>query len=560
MESANTEKAMISFLLRFSRFGNRAMVAIAALMLPLGVLAAAPAFPQKEPAPAERTEVAPVVIDGEMLFTLRGVSSFSAKQRADQVAGKIRAIAQDVTVPVSEVRVVEAHDRTNVLAGERLVMSVFDADAQAEQLDRRQALAEFYGVTIARAIERFRNERSGPYLRTQGIHAAVVIALLVALLFAMRWLFRWMEGWVERRLQSRLKELEARSFKLLSVEELKSAWHGGLRAVHYVVGLVLVIACLNYALTLFPWTRHVARRGAALFIDPLTTMWTGLVDALPGLVFIAILVIVTRYMLRLTQLFFSGIANGTIRPAGFDKDWAWPTYRLLRFAVIAFALVIAYPYIPGSDSEAFKGVSLFLGLLMSLGAASMVANSLAGYALIYRRAFKVGDRIQVGDVTGDVVAIRQQVTQLRTPKNEEVVIPSSMILSSHVINYSSLAREKGLILHTTVGIGYETPWRQVEAMLIEAANRAEGLLREPPPFVLQKSLGDFCVTYEINAYCDRPQEMAKLYTALHRNILDVFNEHGVQIMTPAYEGDPEQPKVVPKDQWFAAPAKAPGAK
>jgi small-conductance mechanosensitive channel len=172
----------------------------------------------------------------------------------------------------------------------------------------------------------------------------------------------------------------------------------------------------------------------------------------------------------------------------------------------------------------------------------------------------VGDRIRVGDVLGDVVAMRQQVTLLRTPKNEEVIIPSSMILSSHVINYSSLAREKGLILHTTVGIGYETPWRQVEAMLIEAANRAEGLLREPPPFVLQKSLGDFCVTYEINVYCDRPQEMAKLYTALHRNILDVFNEHGVQIMTPAYEGDPEQPKVVPKEQWYAAPAKAPGAK
>jgi small-conductance mechanosensitive channel len=331
------------------------------------------------------------------------------------------------------------------------------------------------------------------------------------------------------------------------VEELKSAWHGGLRAVHFLAGLVLVFACLNYSLSLFPWTRPVARRGTALLIDPLTTMGTGLVDALPGLAFIAILVIVSRYVLRLTRLFFSGIANGTIQPAGFDRDWAWPSYRLLRFAVIAFALAIAYPYIPGSDSEAFKGVSIFLGLLVSIGAASMVANNLAGYALIYRRAFKVGDRIKVGDVVGDVLAMRQQVTQLRTPKNEEVTIPSSTMLNSHVINYSSLAREKGLILHTTVGIGYETPWRQVEAMLIEAASRAEGLLREPPPFVLQKSLGDFCVTYEINAYCDRPQEMAKLYTALHRNILDVFNEHGVQIMTPAYEGDPEQPKVVPED-------------
>jgi small-conductance mechanosensitive channel len=551
---------MISVSLRFSRFGNRAMITIAALMLPLGAMAAASGLPQGEPAPAERIEMAPVVIDGDVLFRLRGTSIRPAKQRADEVAGSIKAIARDGSVAISEIRVVETEDRSNILAGERPIMSVFDIDVQAEQASRRHVLAESYRTRIAGASERYRHERSGAYLRTQGIHAAIVVGLLAALLFGMRWLFRWMESAVERRLQSRLKELEARSFRLLSVEELKSAWHGGLRAVHILAGLVLIIACLNYALSLFPWTRHVARRGAALFIDPLTTMWTGLVDALPGLVFIAILVIVTRYVLRLTWLFFSGIANGTIRPAGFDRDWALPTYRLVRIAVIAFALVIAYPYIPGSDSEAFKGVSLFLGLLMSLGAASMVANSLAGYALIYRRAFRVGDRIRVGDVLGDVVAMRQQVTLLRTPKNEEVIIPSSMILSSHVINYSSLAREKGLILHTTVGIGYETPWRQVEAMLIEAANRAEGLLREPPPFVLQKSLGDFCVTYEINVYCDRPQEMAKLYTALHRNILDVFNEHGVQIMTPAYEGDPEQPKVVPKEQWYAAPAKAPGAK
>jgi small-conductance mechanosensitive channel len=184
----------------------------------------------------------------------------------------------------------------------------------------------------------------------------------------------------------------------------------------------------------------------------------------------------------------------------------------------------------------------------------MVANALAGYALIYRRAFKVGDRIKVGDVVGDVIAMRQQVTHLRTPKNEEVTIPSSMLLNSQVTNYSTLAREQGLILHATVSIGYEIPWQQVEAMLIEAANRTPDLLREPPPFVLQTALGDFAVTHEINVYCDRPQEMARLYTALRRNILDVFNEYGVQIMTPAYEGDPAVPKVVPKDQWFRAPA------
>jgi small-conductance mechanosensitive channel len=216
--------------------------------------------------------------------------------------------------------------------------------------------------------------------------------------------------------------------------------------------------------------------------------------------------------------------------------------------------VIAYPYIPGSESDAFKGVSIFLGVLLSIGSSSFVSNIIAGYAITYRRLFKVGHRVRVGDTVGDVVAMRLQVTHLRSLKNEEVIIPNSEILNSSVTNYSSFADADGVILHTTVGIGYETPWRQVEAMLLMAAERTDGLLHEPKPFVLQTGLGDFCISYEINAYCDDARRMPALYAAMHRSILDVFNEYGVQIMTPAYERDPEQPKLVPPEQWYAAPA------
>ena len=175
--------------------------------------------------------------------------------------------------------------------------------------------------------------------------------------------------------------------------------------------------------------------------------------------------------------------------------------------------------------------------------------------MTYRRAFRVGDRIKVGDIVGEVTEVRLQVTHVRSLKNEDVVIPNSVILNSAVVNYSTLAASQGLVLHTTVGIGYETPWRQVEAMLLMAAGRTPRLLKEPPPYVLQKSLGDFAVNYELNACTDRPGEMNAIYTELHRNILDVFNEYGVAIMTPAYEGDPEQPKLVPKDRWYAEPAR-----
>src|SRR6185312_440902 len=211
----------------------------------------------------------------------------------------------------------------------------------------------------------------------------------------------------------------------------------------------------------------------------------------------------------------------------------------------------------GSRSDAFKAISIFFGLLMSLGAASAVANSLAGYMLIYRRAFRVGDRIRVGEHLGDVVEMRQQVTHLRTTKNEIVTVPSVSMLSSEVVNYSALARTEGLVLHTTVGIGYDTPWRQVEAMLLEAASRTTGLKADPKPFVQVKSLDSFCITYEINAPIEVAQAMNPTYSALHRNILDVFNEYGVAIMTPSYESDPEEPKVVAREKWYEAPAMPP---
>jgi small-conductance mechanosensitive channel len=278
-------------------------------------------------------------------------------------------------------------------------------------------------------------------------------------------------------------------------------------------------------------------------------------STIPDLIFLVILGLVVRIVLRLVRRFFDAVDAGRIHLASFEREWAKPTYRLVRPAIIAFAVVVGYPYIPGSGSEAFKGVSILVGIVFSLGSSSFIANMIAGYSMTYRRAFRLGDLVQIGDVTGVVSDVRLQVTHMRTIKNEEVVLPNSQILNTHVTNYSTLAQTKGLILHTTVGIGYETPWRQVEAMLLEAARRTPGLMADPPPFVFHLLLGDFCVTYELNVYCSDALKMRATYTDLHRHILDVFNEYGVQIMTPAYEGDPEVAKVVPKDQWYLAPAK-----
>jgi len=288
-------------------------------------------------------------------------------------------------------------------------------------------------------------------------------------------------------------------------------------------------------------------------------MGQAVIDYLPSLFFLIILFFVVRYLLKITYAFFKGIDRRQIKIANFDAEWAWPTYRIVRVLIIILAVVGAYPYIPGSGSEAFKGISLLLGVLFSLGSSSLIANVIAGYTMTYRRAFKVGDRVKIGTNVGEVTEIRLLVTHLRSLKNEEIVIPNSTILSGEITNFSSMAGNHGLILHTTVGIGYEVPWRQVEAMLLMAAERTEGLQRKNQPFVLQTGLGDFGINYELNVFTKRSDEMPQIYADLHRNIQDVFNEYEVAIMTPHYMGDTEDPKFVPKEQWYLAPAKPPAS-
>jgi len=501
-------------------------------------------------------ENAEVAIDGRILFRVRGTMAYPAARRAQAITDRILAMAADPSVRPDALRVVEADTGSAILAGERQVMSVVDADAEFEGI-ARGVLAGLYRARIAEAIATYRSDRDPRVLLRHSLYALGATLALAALLFAVRRAHRWLDEMASRRLARHIEKLEEGSVHLIKASQLRQALRGAFKTLRVLLTLVILYLYLNYVLELFPWTRPASRGLFDLVVDPLRVMGTALIRDIPDLVFIAILVVVTRYVLKLARLFFSGIEQGGIRVSGMDSEVAGATYKIVRLLIVVFAVVVAYPYIPGSDSDAFKGISLFLGLVFSLGSSSVIGNLIAGYTMIYRRAFRIGDRIKVGEVIGDVLERRLMVTRLRTVKNEEVVIPNSEILNSSIINFSSLAREQGLILHTTVGIGYETPWRQVEAMLRMAAGRTPGLLATPEPFVLQKALGDFCVTYEINVYCDQPQAMARLYTALHRNILDVFNEYGVQIMTPAYEGDAEQPKVVPRERWYEAPAAPP---
>jgi small-conductance mechanosensitive channel len=524
------------------------------------VSAATPEVPPSETAlvagETAEIDVAPVIVDGKSVLRVRGVTAFPAEKRADLIAGRIQSIAADRSISTDTLRIEESEGLTRILAGKRLVMVVTDADAHIEQLDRHN-LANTYASRIGEVIRDYRLERSAERLARSGMYALAATAALLLLVWVGAHAMKRLDRVLERRVKARLAGIEEKSLRILSAAQLWQTLRGLRSLLWTLIVLGASLVYLAFLLQLFPWTRWIGVRLFDLLFDPLRTIVMGILEAIPDLLFLAVLVIVVRFALKAMHLLFAGIAEGAVSLAAFEAEWAWPTYRLIRLMVLAFAVVVAYPYIPGSGSDAFKGVSIFLGVIFSLGSSSVIGNVIAGYTMTYRRAFRIGDRVRINEHLGDVAEMRLLVTHLRSPKNEEIVIPNSLILNSSVVNYSSLAREGKLILNTTVGIGYETPWRQVETMLLQAAERTEGLVREPPAFVLQKALGDFAVTYEINAYCGDAQAMNQLYTKLYQNILDVFNEYGVQIMTPAYESDPEQPKIVPKEQWYAAPASAP---
>ena len=501
---------------------------------------------------------APVMVDGVALFRVRGISSYPPERRAAEIAKRIADVAADRAIPVDSLKLQDTPTATLVVASGRRLFGVLDADAELEGLSR-QILAQAYMSRVAETMTAYRRDREPSALWVDLGRAAVATFAFLLLVALDRVTLKRVRAAVHARYRSKVHDVQFRSIEIMRGEHL---WNIVQRAVWIAAALVILVggyAYLNYVLRLFPWTRALGRSLSDIFLQPLATLATGFVGFIPDLVFLIILALVTRYVLKFVKVFFKRIEDGSITLHGFDPEWARATYGIARFGVVAFALVIAYPYIPGSGSEAFKGIGLVIGLMFSLGSPSVIGNVVAGLGLAFRGAFHVGDRVRIGEHIGEVSQVRLLTTYLRSPKNEQVIIPNSMILNSEVVNYSTLAKQSGLILHTNVGIGYETPWRQVEAMLLESARRTPGLKAQPEPFVLQKKLGDFAVDYEINVYTDDASRILALYSALHRNILDVFNEYGVQIMTPAYEGDPEQPKVVPREQWFTSPAAPAGS-
>lgn len=362
----------------------------------------------------------------------------------------------------------------------------------------------------------------------------LTVLFVVTLKYLGRW-FSALTGWLGSWGPKNIPSLRLQSLEILPADRLLEGLLAAVEFLYWACAGLIVYFYLPTVLQIFPWTRGLSDRLFGYVLDPVKALVVAVTAYIPNLIFIIVVIFVVHHFLRFVHMVFREVQRERVVFPGFHPEWAESTFQILRFLVWAFALVVVFPYLPGAQSDAFKGVSVFIGVLFSIGSSSAVSNVVAGTILTYMRPFRIGDRVKIADSVGDVVERTLLVTRLKTIKNVYITIPNAAVLAGQIVNYTRSENEEGLILHTSVTIGYDAPWRKVHELLVEAAKATPTILAEPAPFVLQTALGDFSVCYEINAYTDDPSVMAGTYSALHANIQDRFNEAGIEIMSPIFE-------------------------
>ncbi|MAK36507.1 MAG: transmembrane ion channel [Flavobacteriaceae bacterium] len=461
------------------------------------------------------------------------LGSFSASERSDAISRRIKKLPDYPDFSSDSLKVVEAETTFDVTYGEDIVMSVSQNDALWEDSTQFE-LAKTYKEKIGAAVTKYKAETS---VWTILLEIGLALLVLVVIWFLLKYiakLFRWSAKKIEAQENKRIKGIRLKDYTLFDAKRQVSALLFVNKALKWFVMLLAIYIALPILFGIFPWTRNFADTLFGYVLDPLKSILLSIWNYLPNLITIIVIVLVFRYVLKGIRFLKEEIAKGNLKINGFYPDWANPTYQIVRVLVIAFMIVAIWNYIPGSDSPVFQGISVFLGFLFTFGSAGSLSNIIAGLVLTYMRLFKIGDRVKIGEVFGDVIEKSSLVTRVRTIKNEIISIPNSTVMSSHTINYSSDAPEKGLIIHSTVTIGYDVPWKEMHEALIEAATRTELVLPDPAPFVLQTSLEDFYVAYQINAYIREANKQATIYSNLHQNIQDVCNERGIEILSPHY--------------------------
>ncbi|WP_126245107.1 mechanosensitive ion channel family protein [Chitinophaga rhizosphaerae] len=489
---------------------------------------------------------APVLFRGDTLFLLQTAPhNISVGERAALIEGRISSIYAQHDFRPDSLVLTEDSAASRILYKGQVVMTITSADAAASDLDR-PTLARNYLTVIREKTGDLQSFSSMKQVLLFAAEALAVIAGLVLLIWLLNKLYRRVKLRYARR---SYKPFVVGSYTFLTGERVRGLWLKTLAIIRLAVFLIIIYLALPVLFSIFPWTEKLADRLLTYVLDPLKDIFRNIAAYIPNLLTILVIWLFTRYIVKLVRFMAGEIERGVLKIQGFYSDWAQPTYNIVKVLLYAFMFVAIYPYLPGSGSGVFQGVTVFLGLLISIGSSSAIANMVAGIVITYMRPFRIGERIKVGEVTGDVIEKNMLVTRIRTIKNEDVTIPNALILGGQTINYSSCAQQQGLILHVEVTIGYDSPWPHIHKLLLASAAKTEGLLPAPQPFVLQTALSDYYVNYQLNAYTHEPERMAVIYSELYKNILDTFHEAGQEIMSPAYQAyrDGNSPAIPKKE-------------
>lgn len=475
---------------------------------------------------------APVMFAGETLFEIRApFGAFTSTERAAAIAERLEILARK-TEP-ARIAVGTYESVSEISSGEAVIMAVTAADAAAAG-QARDELAAVYAQRLEETLVRAQTERSTQYLYQSWFYTAAATVALGLFLYGLRAAVRRAHRHIEARRDAGRLALNLQNAELVSAERMAVLLLRATTLLALGLALLALYFHLSLVFSFFPATRAWASLLIGTLLVPLDVVGGALLDYLPNIGVILLVVGLMVVLTRFVRFVFDALGAGTLRFNGFHPEWAQTTFKIARFVIIVFAAVVIFPYLPGAGSPGFQGISIFIGALLSLGSGSAVANVVAGIVLTYTRAFRIGDRIRVNDSEGDVIGHTLIATRVRTIKNVDIVIPNAVLLGNHMVNYSAVAEEQGLILHSKVTIGYDVPWRKVHELLIAAARDTQLILAEPAPYVLQTSLDDFYASYQINATTRASRQQASIYSELHQHIQDRFHAAGVEILSPHY--------------------------
>ncbi|WP_372770080.1 mechanosensitive ion channel family protein [Lutibacter sp.] len=473
------------------------------------------------------------VMKDTLFFIYSKIGASTPKERAINISRKIEKLYEDDFLKTDSISVINSENTYDIVYGEIIIISISENDAIWYGKSMPE-LADNFKEIIKKSIIEAKSENN--WLK---ILARIGLVLLV---IAIAWFIIWLMSksysklllTINSKKDTWLKDLSYKDYTFMTADQEMQVLLFLIKIFRWFVYAILLYITLPIIFSIFPFSRDWANALFHLIWSPFKGVLVAIWEYLPNLFSILVIYFVMKYVIRFVRYIFQEIEAEKLKISGFHSDWAMPTYSIVKFLLYAFVFVLIFPYLPGSNSNIFKGVSVFIGVLFSLGSSSAIANMVAGLVITYMRPFKIGDRIKIGEVTGDVVEKTLLVTRVRTIKNEVITIPNSSVLTGSTTNYSIEAKEKGLIIHTTLTIGYDVPWKDMHHALIDAALRTDSILDEPKPFVLQTSLDDFYVSYQINAYTREASKQAFIYSNLHQNIQDVCNERGIEILSPHY--------------------------